>query len=220
VYLDQLPSYESWVLGCIGGSIAVLVGGVVLLSMKKAPPATLPTSSDDIDAMSPADQEDGLESIEINDNTTTGGAAGRIKRLRDGVGGYVDSGLDDERVKEKRGFLGKFFGPSLGSSNLNTRDDEASVRRNRDGVQRLTREGDGDSIFAPVAEDEEVFELGDVSASSSKEFEFDDRGKRKSEADEDEDPFSDDGVIVFDAKKEGDGQESDPFGEFEEYHRV
>lgn len=212
-------------LGCIGGSIAVLVGGVVLLSMKKPPPATPPTSSDDIEAISPADQEDGLESIEINDNTTAGGGAGRIKRLRDRVGGYVDSGLDDERVKEKRGFLGKFFGPSLGSSMSNTRDDEASVRRNRDGVARLTREGDGDSIFAPVAEDEEVFELGEVSASSSKEFEFDDRGKRKSDTDEDaDDPFSDDGVIVFDAKKEGDGMDSeeseDPFGKFEEYHRV
>ncbi|KAM0791685.1 hypothetical protein ACM66B_003959 [Microbotryomycetes sp. NB124-2] len=156
VYLDEMDSYRTWVFVCIWLSIAVLVAGVVMLSLKKVPATRKRALT--------RGEEDGVEESRSRDIEMD-------KVVQQGV----TEGITDELSKppqflkdgKRQGSLGKIFGGlpvNASTSDLTRTPGEQSRRQRRQGAHRLddhdeqleheTRSGeDKDSMFDATAQD-------------------------------------------------------------------
>ncbi|KAK4050594.1 hypothetical protein OIV83_003320 [Microbotryomycetes sp. JL201] len=146
VYLDEMDSYRTWVFVCIWLSIAVLVAGVVMLSLKKVPQRARASS------LTRGDDEEA-------------GTANEIELQK--VDGDAPPFLDGKR----QGSLGKMFGglpanastADVASTTSNKAPMEQSRWQRRRGATRLSDNdddgGDKDSVLSAQTGPRELDEV-------------------------------------------------------------
>ncbi|GAA5931386.1 hypothetical protein JCM1841_002800 [Sporobolomyces salmonicolor] len=178
VYLDETHLYKLWVFLCIWASIAVLILGVIMLSVKKPPKVVRPRSG------SCASQRD-LDQNPFDDSVELGSPVKPAFSRATMADGDLEAAKEEAEappLKRGQGWLGRLFGGlpdgaaavPLVSSSLATarRGSEASQsqRRRQKGRQRLDDEDDGggDSVLASErtsqpADDLELDEVDNLS---------------------------------------------------------
>ncbi|KPV74240.1 uncharacterized protein RHOBADRAFT_54089 [Rhodotorula graminis WP1] len=199
VYLDQTNSYRTPIFVCIWLSIVVLIAGVVMLSLKKPPPAPRQRSGSSASAMpNPFDDPSsaGPGEYELDSPTKPGfaratTAASSVDLEAGKHGGVGDDGEAGQPLRKGQGWLSRLFGglPSKpvaaqgagasGGGAAAPRAGRPARRRNTGGSQRGA--DDGDSVLASERasqRDAEELELDEVDglgdyASSSKGREVD-----------------------------------------------
>ncbi|KAJ8293914.1 hypothetical protein OF846_003168 [Rhodotorula toruloides] len=154
VYLDQTKTYRLSIFLLIWVSIAILIAGVVMLSMKKQPKRTRPARSGStaspVHGRNPFDDPAAPDSSALDSPTKPGFA-----RAYTGASGDVEAGAVPEAeppvLRKGQGWWAKLFGglpaDAATSAPASTPDIELSqaARRKQAGVERLD---DGDSVLA------------------------------------------------------------------------
>ncbi|BGP25889.1 hypothetical protein JCM10295v2_004830 [Rhodotorula toruloides] len=154
VYLDQTKTYRLSIFLLIWASIAVVIAGVVMLSMKKQPKRTRPARSgstaSSVHGRNPFDDPAAPDSSALDSPTKPSFA-----RAFTGASGDVEAGApptaDPPILWKGQGWWAKLFGglpvDDASSAPTSTPDVELSqaVRRKQGGVERLD---DGDSVLA------------------------------------------------------------------------
>ncbi|BGP49693.1 hypothetical protein JCM10450v2_005598 [Rhodotorula kratochvilovae] len=159
VYLNQTESYRTSIFVCIWLSIAVLIGGVIMLSLKKAPPSPRARAGSSASTMpNPFDDPSGAGAGELDSPTKPGFA-------REGAGADLEAakGAEEQPRRKGQGWLSRLFGglpdepaaaPAATAGGLAppaaaTAELSQHARRRQAGVERLGGGGDdGDSVFA------------------------------------------------------------------------
>ncbi|ORY62722.1 hypothetical protein BCR35DRAFT_308959 [Leucosporidium creatinivorum] len=198
-YLDEFHTYQVWVFICIWLSIAVLVAGVVMLSMKKPPARPRASSTSRAEAGQLGD--DGLE-------------MGKLDTPSSEHPPSLPLGLGEDKAIEgpRQGFFSKWFGglpadaPLAAGGSGSGASGEESRKHRRKGAQRLDDgPDDADSVLdAPSVRGGAAIELDEVDG-----LEFGEGSERK-----ERNPFGDE------ARVGGGPAGEDEFGEFEEAHET
>ncbi|GAA5915969.1 hypothetical protein JCM5296_000496 [Sporobolomyces johnsonii] len=176
VYLDETHLYKLWVFLCIWASIAVLIVGVIMLSVKKPPKVARPRAG------SSASQRD-LDHNPFDDSVELGSP---VKPAFSRATTTADADADLEAAKEEateapplkrgQGWLGRLFGglpdgaaavPLVSSASATARrgsEASQSQRRRQKGMQRLDDDDGGDSVLASerTSQHAEDLELDEV----------------------------------------------------------
>ncbi|GAA5902169.1 hypothetical protein JCM8208_002495 [Rhodotorula glutinis] len=186
VYLDQTNSYRTPIFVCVWLSIAVLIAGVVMLSLKKAAPAPRSNPFDDPSSTAPGEYEldsptkpgfaratTAASSVDLE--ASKRGGAEQPRRKGQGWLSRLFGGLPSEPVVAQGAAQGAGTSAGAGAPRAGP-----ARRRNTGGSQRGA--DDGDSVLASERasqRDAEELELDEVDglgdyASSSKGRELDD----------------------------------------------
>ncbi|GAA5933525.1 uncharacterized protein JCM15063_001338 [Sporobolomyces koalae] len=164
VYLDETHLYKLWVFLMIWVSIAILIGGVAMLALKKPPRVQRPRAEsnpfNDVELDSPAKPDFGRsntgEDVEIG-GMEAGGVGEDVKEMKRGQG--LLSKLFGGLPEGTSAGSSRARGSSVASATIRPGEPSQKQRRKQDGVQRLD---DQDSVLAPPSDRMDAHELDDV----------------------------------------------------------
>ncbi|GAA6049083.1 hypothetical protein JCM3770_003878 [Rhodotorula araucariae] len=137
VYLNQTESYRTSIFVCIWLSIAVLIGGVIMLSLKKAPPSPRPRAGSSASALqNPFDDPAGVD------------AAADLEAAK-GAAATTTTMTAAEPRQKGQGWLSRLFG-GLPSESVPTPVPVPTVGLAPPDARRRYQagDGDGDSVLA------------------------------------------------------------------------